>query len=328
MTTVCSQINPDSENEESHEHLSAGSIVTFQRNLSQYSFSSPGPKYHQNLDCDDPVSSGKGSKPKRKRVADEEHGSGTSPCSSSEMAKLTKQLAKKPKTRKPARGYAPPERYSHLRHINDCLLENLDIVFCGINPGQKSAETGHHFAHPSNHFWKCLHLSGLTPERVHPTEDYTLPGRFSLGLTNMVDRPTAEANEIKDSEMTSGIPTFFQKISRYRPRIVAYVGLHTGRLVHNYVLKNAPLQLSSGVTTDRLSSLVRKDNGRKAFGPGLQCYKIVYTEHELGGQDYIAETFFYAIPCTSGRVQGYQIPDKVAFFAQLKTDLKNIKHAE
>ncbi|KAG7095276.1 hypothetical protein E1B28_006049 [Marasmius oreades] len=172
-------------------------IISFQQNLSQYSFlpSNPSGSKHHALEQDRARSRTnqhrsfvpKESKVKRRRASEEEeeHGSKASPCSAHELTYLANKPAKKPKVKQPNRGYAPPERYSHLRHINDCLLENLDIVFCGINPGQRSAETGHHFAHPSNHFWKCLHLSGLTPQRIHPTEDYTLPEKFSLGLVSL-----------------------------------------------------------------------------------------------------------------------------------------------
>ncbi|ESK93392.1 hypothetical protein Moror_1803 [Moniliophthora roreri MCA 2997] len=202
------------------------------------------------------------------------------------------------------RQYAAPEKYAHLRPINDYLEEGLDIVFCGINPGRRSAELGHHFAHSSNHFWKCLHLSGLTNKQVPPTEDHTLPERFYIGLTNMVDRPTAEANELKDSEFIAGIAPLFRKISRYRPRFVAFVGLHTSKLVLKYVMRNK----------------ANKTARIKAFKPGLQNYKLV---HQGGSQQ--VETLFYALPCTSGKVQGYQIPDKVALFAQLKMDLCKLK---
>ncbi|KAJ4469196.1 uracil-DNA glycosylase-like protein [Lentinula aciculospora] len=194
--------------------------------------------------------------------------------------------SKKAKRKKPARGYSSPEVYSHLNHLNDCISESLDIIFCGINPGQRSAEIGHHFGHPSNHFWKCLHLSGLTSERMLPAEDFTLPERYQLGLTNIVERPTAEATELKDSEFKEGITPFLCKMARYRPRIACFIGLRTGRIVL-----------------------------------GLQPYKIVHYKSTSASE----ETLFYSIPSTSGKTQGYQIPDKVQMFTQLRVDLKMIK---
>ncbi|KAF5356423.1 hypothetical protein D9758_009467 [Tetrapyrgos nigripes] len=219
------------------------------------------------------------------------------------------QQPSSPKKQK-SRGYASPEKYAHLHHINDHLALGLDIVFCGINPGQRSAEMGHHFAHPTNHFWKCLHLSGLTPTQLSPTEDFTLPERFSYGLTNIVDRPTAEASELKDSELTAGVPTFLQKIERYRPRIVCFIGLNIGRSVLKYASRQAE----------------RHDTKQwNTFSPGLQPYKMVYKTENGGIDELPAETFFYALPSTSGKVQGYQIPDKTLLFVKLKNDLTELK---
>ncbi|KAJ6623525.1 uracil-DNA glycosylase-like protein, partial [Mycena sp. CBHHK59/15] len=131
--------------------------------------------------------------------------------------------ARSPK--KQRRSYAPPETYAHLHELQDHLKENLDVIFCGINPGKKSAEIGHHFGNPSNHFWWCLHQSGFTDRKLPPEEDVYLPERFSLGLTNLVDRPTSEQNELSNKEQLDNVPTFLSKIARYRPRIVCFVGL-------------------------------------------------------------------------------------------------------
>ncbi|KAJ3740214.1 uracil-DNA glycosylase-like protein [Lentinula detonsa] len=216
--------------------------------------------------------------------------------------------SKKPaKKKKPARGYSSPEVYAHLNHLNDCISESLDIIFCGINPGQRSAEIGHHFGHPSNHFWKCLHLSGLTPERVPPTEDFTLPERYQLGLTNIVERPTAEASELKNSEYKDGIAPFFSKMARYSPRIACFIGLQTGRIVLDYVMRSRPKA------------------ERPTFSPGLQPYKLVHSKPRNGSAEAGSETVFYSIPSTSGKTQGYQIPDKVKLFTQLGVDLKMLK---
>ncbi|KAL0952939.1 hypothetical protein HGRIS_007152 [Hohenbuehelia grisea] len=90
------------------------------------------------------------------------------------------------------RGYAPPEMYAHLSGLMDYLQPGLDVVFCGINPGYKSAQIGHHFGHHSNHFYRVLHESGFTDVRLPPEEDTTLPARFNIGMTNLVDRPTSD----------------------------------------------------------------------------------------------------------------------------------------
>jgi len=72
--------------------------------------------------------------------------------------------------------------YDHLQGIEDHLEPGLDVIFCGINPGQQSAEIGHHYGNPTNHFWSCLHESGFTPRKLDPREDVKLPKEFFIGL--------------------------------------------------------------------------------------------------------------------------------------------------
>ncbi|TCD61388.1 hypothetical protein EIP91_008525 [Steccherinum ochraceum] len=128
------------------------------------------------------------------------------------------------KKRRRTRGYASPETYEHLHHLQDCLDHGLDIVYCGINPDVISAEVGHRFVSPTNHFWRCLYESGLTDRKLSPTEDFTLPESYSMGLTCLVDRPTAEQAELSKTEMISGVPTLSSKIAKYKPRIVCFLG--------------------------------------------------------------------------------------------------------
>ncbi|KZT50762.1 DNA glycosylase [Calocera cornea HHB12733] len=122
------------------------------------------------------------------------------------------------------RGYADPTKYAHLRPLHDYLAMGLDVMFCGINPGVMSAETGHHFASPTNHFWRALHQGGLVPNFVPASEDYTLPEKYNLGMTNLVDRPSAEAAELSAKEMVESAPAFLQKVTTWRPRIICFVG--------------------------------------------------------------------------------------------------------
>ncbi|KAF8056608.1 uracil-DNA glycosylase-like protein [Lyophyllum atratum] len=209
------------------------------------------------------------------------------------------------------RGYASPETYAHLRELQDHLAEGLDVVFCGINPGQKSAEIGHHFGHPTNHFWSCLHESGFTPVKLKPEEDHTLPERFSLGLTNLVDRPTAEQNELSADEQTAGVPTLLAKIALYRPRIVCFIGLDIAK------------------TTQKQLGLPKKFQGVKVATSttGLQSYKLVYSDSHsraIGPR----ETLFYALPSSSARVVIPQKPEKIQLFAVLKQLLEQVKQGE
>ena len=122
-------------------------------------------------------------------------------------------------------GYAPPGRYAHLSGIADALTENLICVFIGINPGIRTAETGHAYSAPSNLFWKLLHLSGLTPDcRRLPREHLALPELYSFGNTNLVPRPTRDQAELSPAEMEDCVPMLEAKIRRWRPEAVCIVG--------------------------------------------------------------------------------------------------------
>ncbi|KAI9803553.1 MAG: hypothetical protein M1825_001896 [Sarcosagium campestre] len=121
-------------------------------------------------------------------------------------------------------GYAPPSTYAHLPHLEDVLAPNLLIVFVGLNPGIRTATTGHAYSHPSNLFWKLLHSSGCTPRRCAPSEDGTLPARYGLGNTNIVTRPTRHGGELRRQELLDSVAALQQKIARYRPETVCLVG--------------------------------------------------------------------------------------------------------
>ena len=98
------------------------------------------------------------------------------------------------------------------------------MLFVGINPGVRSAETGHHFAGFSNRFWKLLVESGLVPERIGYEDDRRLP-QWGYGITNIVARATPGIDTLERQEFVAGRTTLIRKIRRYRPRIVAMVGV-------------------------------------------------------------------------------------------------------
>jgi TDG/mug DNA glycosylase family protein len=108
--------------------------------------------------------------------------------------------------------------------LRDVIAPDLKVLFCGINPGLYSAATGNHFARPGNRFWPALHAGGFTPRRFWPWEkDLVL--REGFGLTNLVRRATASADELDPSELIAGRQRLAAKVRRYRPRIVAFLGM-------------------------------------------------------------------------------------------------------
>src|SRR5580704_13919161 len=104
--------------------------------------------------------------------------------------------------------------------LPDIIARHLNVLFCGINPGLTAAATGHHFAGRSNRFWRVMHLAGFTPEEIRPEEDRTIL-KYGCGLTTVVRRPTARADQLSPEEFSSAAVQFEQKIARYAPRVVA-----------------------------------------------------------------------------------------------------------
>jgi TDG/mug DNA glycosylase family protein len=108
--------------------------------------------------------------------------------------------------------------------LRDRIKPGVRVLFVGINPGIRSSLTGHHFAGFSNRFWILLFESGLVPERITFRDDDRLP-EFGYGITNIVPRPTPGIDTIAPEEYVAGRLRLRRKIVRYRPPIVAMVGV-------------------------------------------------------------------------------------------------------
>jgi double-stranded uracil-DNA glycosylase len=110
------------------------------------------------------------------------------------------------------------------RTIPDVIAPGLRVVLAGINPGLYSAATGYHFARPGNRFWPALHRSGFTERVFRPDEQEQLLG-LGLGITNIVARATARADELRPAEFLTGARILTAKITRLRPSWLAVVGV-------------------------------------------------------------------------------------------------------
>lgn len=102
------------------------------------------------------------------------------------------------------------------------------MLFCGINPGLYTAWAGHHFARPGNRFWPALHRSGFTPRLYSPSEEGELL-EFGLGITNLVQRPTATASELAGEELRAGGAELTVKLQRFQPGWLAMLGMSAYR---------------------------------------------------------------------------------------------------
>lgn len=112
--------------------------------------------------------------------------------------------------------------------LPDVIAPGLSVLFCGINPGLYSAATGHHFARPGNRFWPALHQSGFTPRQLDPAEQEELLNS-GLGITNIVARATARADELTRDELRAGAQTLTALVARYEPKFLAVVGISAYR---------------------------------------------------------------------------------------------------
>ena len=112
--------------------------------------------------------------------------------------------------------------------VRDVIAPGLRVLFCGINPGLYSGATGHHFARPGNRFWPTLHQAGFTPRLLHPSEERELL-TYGYGITNLVARATATADELEPGELVAGQRRLKSKVKRYQPQVVAVLGISAYR---------------------------------------------------------------------------------------------------
>jgi double-stranded uracil-DNA glycosylase len=115
------------------------------------------------------------------------------------------------------------------RRVPDLIAPDLRVLFCGINPSLYSAVVGHHFARPGNRFWPTLHRAGFTDRVLHPSEERELLAR-GVGITNVFSRATATAASLSPEDYRQGSKSLRRKLQRYRPRIIAFLGLGAYRI--------------------------------------------------------------------------------------------------
>src|SRR5215831_19455950 len=110
------------------------------------------------------------------------------------------------------------------KSVRDVIAPGLKVLFCGINPGLYTAAVGHHFARPGNRFWPALYQSGFTDRLLSSFEERELL-ETGLGISNVVPHATASAAELTRENFIAGGNLLAAKIKRYRPQIVAILGV-------------------------------------------------------------------------------------------------------
>ena len=116
--------------------------------------------------------------------------------------------------------------------VRDVIAPDLRVLFCGINPGLYTAAVGHHFARPGNRFWPALHAGGFTDRILSPFDERVLL-QSGYGITNVVARTTATADLLTKDEIIAGGVRLRAKVLRYRPRVLAVLGLGAYRTAFN-----------------------------------------------------------------------------------------------
>jgi double-stranded uracil-DNA glycosylase len=125
--------------------------------------------------------------------------------------------------------------------LPDVIAADLQVLFCGINPGLYTAAVRQHFGRPGNRFWPTLYRAGFTPRLFDPSEQHSLLP-LGYGITNVVARATAAADEVTREELIDGGLVLSRKVLRYRPRFLAIVGIGAYRAAFDRLKARMGLQ--------------------------------------------------------------------------------------
>lgn len=185
--------------------------------------------------------------------------------------------------------------WAHLR-LTDRIEPGVDVLFVGINPGVQSALTGHHFAGFSNRFWNLLYESRLTPEPMTSKDDVRFP-ELGFGVTNLVARPSPGIDDLTPAEYLEGWNALERKIRRFRPRIVAFVGVTLYRVLLPVLIAEPEARAAAKICV-----------------PGPQPFRI------HGAQ-------LFVLPNPSGRNANYTYEEMLNAFKTLKRAITNRRGA-
>lgn len=141
-----------------------------------------------------------------------------------EPEKISSTLLPPSPKRSKNKGYAPPEKYAHLKPLKPLLKPGLRCVFIGFNPGTTTALKGHYYAHHSNAFWKMIYQSGCVDRNVTYEDDQNLPDEYRIGFTDLVERPTSGISELSVQEMNESVPSLEHRIATNRPQMICIIG--------------------------------------------------------------------------------------------------------
>jgi TDG/mug DNA glycosylase family protein len=160
---------------------------------------------------------------------------------------------------------------AHGKTVPDVIAHDLRVLFCGINPGLYSAATKHHFARPGNRFWPALHQSGFTPQLLRPDEEEQLLA-LGFGITNLVARGTAGADELSREELVAGQRKLASKAKRFAPRFIAILGIGAYRAA--FERPDATLGLQAALLGDSQVWVLPNPSGLNAHYSLPECVRL------------------------------------------------------
>ncbi|NWW43816.1 TDG glycosylase, partial [Pedionomus torquatus] len=204
--------------------------------------------------------------------------------------------------------------------LPDILTFDLDIVIIGINPGLMAAYKGHHYPGPGNHFWKCLFMSGLSNEQLNHMDDHTLPHKYGIGFTNMVERTTPGSKDLSSKEFREGGRILMQKLQKYKPRIAAFNG-KCENLDFYFFFNEFVLSVAFSVHLLYLLFIlgIYEIFSKEVFGIKVKNLEFGLQPHKVPD----TETLCYVMPSSSARCAQFpRAQDKVHYYIKLK-DLRD-----
>jgi TDG/mug DNA glycosylase family protein len=184
--------------------------------------------------------------------------------------------------------------------LRDRIRPDVRLLLVGINPGVRSAITGHHFAGFSNRFWKLLWEARIVPEPITFEDDDRLP-EWGIGITNLIARPTPGINDLRPAEYVEGWRVLERKIARFKPPVVALVGVTLYRAILPLLLANE----DNAKTPPRRSNIA-------PLTVGLQKARI-------------GESRLFVLPNPSGRNANFTYAEMLDAFTQLSLHLRSSK---
>ncbi|KAF8318692.1 DNA glycosylase [Clavulina sp. PMI_390] len=262
--------------------------------------------------------------------------------------KPTQNSGKRPKSK--GAGHIPSPPDPSLPLVDDIMGDELDVLFCGINPGITTSKKGHPFAHRSNRFWPALYAGGITDIRLRPEDSQMLPLLpIRMGVTNLCARPSKLESDLSSEEHAEGAEILLKLLQARRPRIVCFVGMGLWKAFFNClkttgaVAPNAPV-MPVPPSGPKRGSTLQPENAVMPYkivhvfdvpeeGPEAptlaipsDAMEIVKKEEEdepdmrdiLNDLPSVTETILFVMPNTSGLVTSYKPPDYANFISSLK----------